>query len=109
MALVFSKLRSGEPGRNQVRSAKAGGTMYPRCRFTLIGIATVVVAWSAPAVADQASSPNEAQNTVPQPEKKEKEKKEKVQEILVTGSLIKENISDISVPTALPLTVVTAD
>jgi iron complex outermembrane receptor protein len=69
----------------------------------------VVAAWTTPAVADQASAPNEAQSTVLQPEKKEKEKKEKVQEVLVTGSLIKENISDISVPTALPLTVVTAD
>lgn len=81
--------------------------MYLGCRFAFMCLATVTVALVTPAVADQAPGTNEAQNTVPQPEKKEK--KEKLQEVLVTGSLIKENISDISVPTALPLTIVTAD
>src|SRR5215469_923960 len=85
--------------------------MYSRCMFAFIGVATLAIATST--VADQASAPNEAQSTVSQSEKQEKkekkEKKENLQEVLVTGSLIKENISDISVPTALPLTVVTAD
>ena len=54
---------------------------------------------SIPAWSQQAQSASGSATTVPQPENKEgkAKKKEELQEVVVTGSNIKENISDISV------------
>ena len=65
-----------------------------------------VVALATPAFADDQAASNETQGTGSQPEKKEN--KDNLQEVLITGTNIRENISDISVPTALPLTVIDA-
>lgn len=66
---------------------------------------------SIPAWSQQAQSASGSQTTVPQPENKEgkAKKKEELQEVVVTGSNIKENISDISVQAALPLTVLSSE
>jgi iron complex outermembrane recepter protein len=81
-------------------------------RSVCLGVALGMLALTALAVAQQAPSASEAQSTVPQTqqEKEKKEKKrEKLEEVVVTGTNIKENISDISVKLALPLSVITAD
>jgi iron complex outermembrane recepter protein len=71
-----------------------------------IGIALATMVLSMAAVAQQAPPSNEAQTTVPQPQKEKKEEKEKLEEVIVTGTNIPLDISEVP---ALPLTVLSAD
>jgi iron complex outermembrane receptor protein len=78
---------------------------YARCRSAWIGVALAITALAMPAFAQQTGASQEA-STGPQPEKKEASK---LEEVTVTGTLIKENLTDISVQSALPLTIITSD
>jgi iron complex outermembrane recepter protein len=76
---------------------------YARLSSAWIGIALVTTALATPTYAQQTSAPPETSN-VPPPDKKDNSK---LEAITVTGTLIKENITDISVQSALPLTIIT--
>ena len=71
-------------------------------RFVWIGFVLVTSGLALPALGQQSS--NESQSTVPQ--QAEKEKKEKLETVIVTGSNIRTDVSEVS---ALPLTVVSAE
>src|SRR5450432_1923212 len=77
-------------------------------RYAWIVFAIATPALFVPALAQQSQSQSqsssESQGTTPQ--QPEKEKKEKLQTVVVTGSNIRTDVSDVA---ALPLTVVTAD
>ena len=77
-----------------------------------IGFALATTVLSLPAMAQQGQSSSQSQTTVPEPAEKEKKEKEKAKEnekletVLVTGSNIRTDVSEVA---ALPLTVVTSD
>jgi iron complex outermembrane receptor protein len=77
---------------------------YARFKSAWIAIAFATTALAMSTNAQQTAAPPQASN-VPQPEKKDNAK---LEEISVTGTLIKENIGDISVQSALPLTVISS-
>jgi iron complex outermembrane recepter protein len=70
-----------------------------------IGFALATIALSMPSVAQQASSSNQAQNTVPETEKEKKEKKDQLETVIVTGT----NIRDVAQVASLPLNLVTPE
>src|ERR1700743_3257034 len=75
---------------------------YARLKSTGIIVVLAATSLARPTHAQQSSAPPEASN-VPQPGKKDNSK---LEEITVTGTLIKQNIGDISVQSSLPLTVI---
>ena len=86
------------------RKGKEMSINYATSRSAWIGFALATTALFVPALAQQSQSSSESQGTLPQ--QPEKEKKEKLETVVVTGSNIRTDVSDVA---ALPLTIVTAD
>jgi iron complex outermembrane recepter protein len=86
---------------------------YARFAAAWIGVALATAALSTPAFSQQADSSTGAQSAGPQSpaeqDKKAKKESDELAEITVTGSNIREHITDISVQSALPITVISAD
>jgi len=80
--------------------------VYVTSRSVWIGFVLAITVLSASARAQQPPSSTQAPSTVPQAEKEKKEKKEKLEEVIVTGTNIHLDVSEVA---ALPLTVVSAD
>ncbi len=81
--------------------------IYMKSRCAWIGVALATAALPISAFAQQADTSPETPSTVAQPEKKKVPKpKEELQEVVVTGSNIRTDVSEVA---ALPLTIVTAD
>ena len=80
--------------------------IYVTSRSVWLGLTLAATVLSAPVGAQQTPSSNQAPSTVPQTEKEKKEKKEKLEEVIVTGTNIRLDVSEVA---ALPLTVVSAD
>lgn len=75
---------------------------YARLKSAWISAVLAATSLAMPTYAQQNSAPADASN-VPQPGKKDNSK---LEEVTVTGTLIKQNIGDISVQSSLPLTVI---
>ena len=81
--------------------------IYVKSRCAWIGVALATAALPICVFAQQADTSPETPSTVTQPEKKKVPKsKEELQEVVVTGSNIRTDVSEVA---ALPLTIVTAD
>lgn len=96
---MTSRLNSG---------ANEGGEMpiHVTSRSVWIGFALAATVLSAPVGAQQTQSSNQAPSTVPQTEKEKKEKKERLEEVIVTGTDIRLDVSEVA---ALPLTILSAN
>ncbi len=83
-------------------------SIYVTSRSVWIGLTLAATVLSAPVGAQQTQSSDQAASTVPQTEteKEKKEKKEKLEEVIVTGTNIRLDVSEAA---ALPLTVLSAD
>jgi len=79
---------------------------YATSGRTCIGVAVAIFALSPPVFAQQAATPQEVPSPAPQPEAKPKHT---LEEVVVTGSNIPTNMTDISVQAAQPLTIITSN